>query len=120
VNAARKFNLISAVQGFNPSRPALAREMNAISGYRASRDERNVHLIGNVSWSAKQAIQMALVICRFGRKSSRGKMALLELSKILPSLRPHEVMAVMTSMNKGVKGLQKIKKMLKYLNVKGK
>lgn len=120
MNAVRKFNLISAVGGFNFSRQASTKEMNAISGYRAGRDERSACLISGVSWFARGAIQMALVIHRFGRKSSRGKMALLELSKTLPSLRPNEVMAVMTAMNRGVTGLQKIKKMMKCLNVKEK
>jgi len=109
VNAAKKLGMIQAIQEFGSANGLTRKGMEAMVG-PGHRDEKTIPFIfPDFSWTARRILQLALTAYRAGRRSPPGRIAMLEIARSLPNLRPAELLAVSVALDHGVEGLRKVK-----------
>ena len=118
MNAARKLQMVEVLGEFSQAMIS-PKGMNALIGGRITGIGKSLlKMFPKFSWTGRKALQLALLVSRDGRASFNGKIAMIEIGKCMPHLRPDELLAVMTAMNHGFPGLLAVKKNVKMLKLR--
>jgi hypothetical protein len=119
MKALRKLELVGALVELSKGTVISGKAMKSLVGCSSHQDEKNIYMLfPKFSWAGQKAVQMALIVNRHGKRSFDGKIAMMEIGKILPLMKCDEMLAIMTAMNHGTEGLHSIKKQIKMLRVK--
>lgn len=110
--------MLSAVREFSSYGTLTTKGMTAFAGDHTDDEKKIYSMFPKFSWNAKQAIQLALVASRLDYSSARRKMALLEVSKVLPALSPAEILVLSVALNHGPGGLADVQPLIKLMRVK--
>ena len=118
MNARRKLDLLTAVQEFSFKEGLNQRGMDAFLGEHSDTEKFAFKHFKEFSWNAKQAVQLAIAANKAPSGSLRRKIAMVEIAKILPALRPNELLAVSVAVDHGTEALLGLKPAFKLLRVK--
>jgi hypothetical protein len=110
--------MIQAIQEFGSAGGLTRNGMEAMIG-PGHRDEKTIpFMFPDFSWTAKRILQLALTAYRAGRRSRPGRIAMLEIARSMPNLRPAELLAVSVALDHGVNGLREVKSSVGLLKLK--
>ena len=119
MNAKKKLAMLDAIQEFSSKGMLTTKGMTAFMGDHPDEEKHVFRYCPNsFSWNAKQAVQLALIVHKNGSSSLHGRMAMMEIAKIVPALRPDELLGVSVAMNHGLDGLIEATPTFKLLKVK--
>lgn len=118
MNTRQKLDLLYAIGNFSQYGTLTAKGMTAFAGDHHSDEKHVFNVFPDFSWSAKQAIQLALLSNRLENSHPKKKLALLEIAKVMPSLRPPEILVLSVALEHGVDGLKNVRPLVKLLKVR--
>lgn len=118
MNAKKRLSMLAAMGEFISKDTLTNKGLTALMGEHPDEEKFVFKHLSDFSWNAKQAVQMAIGLHRESASSVQKKISMMEIAKVIPALRPHELLAVHVAIGHGVEGLLGIKPALKILRVK--
>lgn len=108
-----KFDYVEKIQKFASRDGMTSRDILDLIGVGRDIEWDVNKKFKSFSWAGKKALTMALVVNEVGKRNRGGKLAMLEMAKVLPVLQSQEVLAVMIGMEHGKEALNTFRSTLK-------